>query len=258
MSTGARLEMRTGMSTMLINRIRDLVVAVLTFASACSSQAQTYEYQDREKIRIEISNREVNSLQFGNVPVVQIIGDENKFKIIPDNRARNIFLTSNVSEGEIFELKIINATGSVAHLEVVARKQRGQIINILTKSQMKMQDKNNKSQEYESELGLMLSSMIRDRIHDDKYYTSIVRRKINKEAFRNRGLLVSQDRLWRFGDLIGARLAVKNLAKGEQIELRDEEFANLFDRQIATSIEKHWLDAKKTSFVWIISKERSK
>jgi hypothetical protein len=61
---------------------------------------------------------------------------------------------------------------------------------------------------------------------EDKYYVIRVKRKINR--LQNIGLSVEQDRIYRFGKLIGARLNITNKNSKKLIHLNEAYFKIIF------------------------------
>jgi hypothetical protein len=79
-------------------------------------------------------------------------------------------------------------------------------------------------QSQEQEIARMIRSMVLDK--EDKYYVIRVKRKINR--LKNIGLSVEQDRIYRFGKLIGARLNITNKNSKKLIHLNEAYFKIIF------------------------------
>ncbi|WP_425360541.1 hypothetical protein [Candidatus Tisiphia endosymbiont of Ceraclea dissimilis] len=161
---------------------------------------------------------------------------------------------------EIFELALVNSSGNVADLILKAEDIEGQIIKISMdnfynkSSNIFSSSLNNKwlVQSQEQEIARMIRNMLLDK--EDKYYVMRVKRKINR--LQNIGLSIEQDRIYRFGKLIGARLNVTNKKSKKLIHLKEAYFNNLFNFCLATTIEKTILPPKAKGFVWIVAKEQ--
>jgi hypothetical protein len=141
-------------------------------------------------------------------------------------------LLPKVLAPEIFELALVNFSGNVSDLILKVEDIEGQIIKI------SMDNFYNKSsnicslslenkwlvQSQEQEIARMIRSMVLDK--EDKYYVIRVKRKINR--LKNIGLSVEQDRIYRFGKLIGARLNITNKNSKKLIHLNEAYFKIIF------------------------------
>jgi hypothetical protein len=141
-------------------------------------------------------------------------------------------LLPKVLAPEIFELALVNSSGNVSDLILKVEDIEGQIIKI------SMDNFYNKSsnicslslenkwlvQSQEQEIARMIRSMVLDK--EDKYYVIRVKRKINR--LKNIGLSVEQDRIYRFGKLIGARLNITNKNSKKLIHLNEAYFKIIF------------------------------
>jgi|GEM_PF-3402263 len=246
---------------MIIKVITKIIVIItICFASNLSLAAQDFEYIAGNKIKAYISSSKLNRIEFGKAGTGQIIGDDSKYKIITDNRAQNIFLLPKVPANQTLELALVSFSGNVADLVLETRDVEGQVIRI---SDSVAGNRNNQhwqlavtaqEQAQNQEIIQMIRSMIADR--EDKYYLIQVKRKI--DHLKAMGLSIEQDRIYRFGKLIGARLKVSNRKSKEAVYLKESDFSNIFDSPLATCIEKRLLPPKTRGFVWIVTKEVGK
>lgn len=104
----------------------------------------------------------------------------------------------------------------------------------------------------QQEIAKVMLSMIKDK--EGKYYVTRVKRKIDR--LLSIGLTVEQDRIYRFGQLIGARLKVTNNKSDKTLYLKDSDFSGLFDFCLATTVEKTVLLPRSKGFVWIVAREQ--
>lgn len=235
-----------------------MVKLILIITMLCTNHlavaAQEFEYIAGNKIKATISASNVNRIEFGKIGIAQIIGDESKYKIIADDQGQNIFLLPKVLAPETFELAVVNFAGNVADLILQPRDIAGQIIKISMDSFSNHPSLNNKWSvpPQEQEIAEMIRSMVLDKV--DKYYVIRVKRKIN--SLQNIGLSIEQDRIYRFGKMIGARLIVTNSNPQNVVYLKETDFSNLFDYCLATTMEKTILPPKTQGFVWIVAKEQ--
>ena len=272
----------------MLKIIAMVVITLTIFISRTTFAAQDFQYIPGSKIKAKISSSNINRIEFGKIGIAQIIGDESKYKIIADNKAQNIFLLPKVSANQTLELALVNFSGDVADLLLKVEDIEGQVVRISTNnfynnstfSSSSYNSSNSSSGScphsssdsftnhlscnlsnnsvhssittQEQEIAKMMRSMISGK--EDKYYVTRVKRKIDR--LRSIGLLIEQDRIYRYDKLIGARLVVTNKKSRKPVYLRESGFSNLFDFCLATTIEKTALPPKAKGFVWIVAREQ--
>ncbi|WP_341757481.1 type-F conjugative transfer system secretin TraK [Candidatus Tisiphia endosymbiont of Ditula angustiorana] len=244
--------------------IKIILIIAMILTSNAALAAQEFEYIAGNKIKAKISASNVNRIEFGKIGIAQIIGDESKYKIIADSKAQNIFLLPKIPVAQTLELALVNFSGNVADLILKVEDMEGQIIKISMDSFYNKPSNgflnnsavNNKCSvnTQEQEIAGMIRNMIADK--EGKYYVTQVKRKIDRLC--NIGLSIEQDRIYRFGKLIGARLVVINRKAQDLVHLKEADFSNLFDFCLATTIDKTILLPKAKGFVWIVAKEQDR
>ncbi|WP_341762965.1 type-F conjugative transfer system secretin TraK [Candidatus Tisiphia endosymbiont of Melanophora roralis] len=244
--------------------IKIILIIAMILTSNAALAAQEFEYIAGNKIKAKISASNVNRIEFGKIGIAQIIGDESKYKIIVDSKAQNIFLSPKIPTAQTLELALVNFSGNVADLILKVEDMEGQIIKISMDSFYNKPSNgflnnsavNNKCSvnTQEQEIAGMIRNMIADK--EGKYYVTHVKRKIDR--LHNIGLSIEQDRIYRFGKLIGARLVAINRKAQGLVHLKEVDFSNLFDFCLATTIDKTILLPKDKGFVWIVAKEQDR
>ncbi|RYE27413.1 MAG: hypothetical protein EOP45_01280 [Sphingobacteriaceae bacterium] len=228
----------------------------ITVASS-SSLAEIITFtSDKGKLNAKIAANKINRIELSKNPVSQIIGDESQYSVLTDEIGKNIFFVSKVPAGEKIELSLVDTTGAVVDLSMQVANIGGQVIKIGEDTyqyphqaigQASMARKSNR------EIAAMLKCMIKDEA--DKYYKIITKRKLASSIF---GLDITQDRLYRFGDLEGARLQVINRGVREGITFTEANFKNLFEGMLLVNIDQKYLKIGKSSYVYVIAaKENS-
>lgn len=245
--------------------LKIIVVIVLMLIGNKALAVQDFEYIPGNKIKATISNSNLNRIEFGKIGIAEVIGDETKYKIITDSKAQNIFLLPKIPAHQTLELAVVNFSGNVADLALKVADIEGQVIRIsmdrfYKNSSDSLSGNLSNNAPYssitvlkEQEIAKMMRSMISDK--EDKYYVTRVKRKI--DLLRSMGLIVEQDRIYRFGQLIGARLKVTNKKAGKAVYLKESDFSGLFDFCLATTIEKTALPPRGNGFVWIVAREQA-
>jgi len=220
---------------------------LLSLYSQAAMAMQELDFMQGSKIRARIARKELNRIEFGKTGTLEVIGDDSKYKLLADKKASTVFLMPNLPAGEVLELAVINNFGQIADLALSIEDIEGQTIRIITDKVTGIIPKD------DQEAALMLRNMIADR--RGKYYVVDVKRKIESLKARGaQGIKIEQDKVYQFGNLIGARLKVTNLSSKKAVELKESDFEGLFDLSFATSIDSKVLLPKKTGFVWIVSK----
>lgn len=271
--------------------IQIIIMIVLMLTASEALAVQDFEYIPGNKIRATISSGNLNRIEFGKIGIAEIIGDESKYKIITDNKAQNIFLLPKIPAPQTLELALVNFSGNVADLLLKVTDIEGQVIRIsmdsfhkfyknapnrpnsissnlpsniqpsnihknlsnLSVSSLSTNPLYSSITTDEQEIAQMMRSMIRDK--ESKYYVIRVKRAIDR--LYSMGLIVGQDRIYRFGKLIGARLKVTNKKLDKAVYLKESDFSGLFDFCLATTIEKTVLPPRGNGLVWIVAREQA-
>ena len=195
-----------------------------------------------QKIKASISSSFTNRIYFDRHGITDVIGDDSQYQIVTDRKATNLFLVPKIPVGKTIELSIINAIGEVADLVLQIKDIEGQVITISNEL-----PSSHKQQESQAIIQ-MLQSMMQG--YEEGYYVTNVKR-----TFNNHGLKIKQDKVYRFGTLIGARLVTINKSGRKPHELQELDFGQLFKSVIAVSLEKKTLPPRGKGLVWIIAKE---
>lgn len=208
--------------------------------------AEEFYYREGEKIKADIAADIANRISLGRMPIATIAGDESKYNVVVDNKARHIFLTPKVNIGEIIEISIIDIASHVVDLQLTAREIESQIIKINKKEASEKEI----AKIEEEEIIKMMKSMLAGK--HEKYYVKEVNRDLPLMAAGK--VSVKQTRFYGYGNLSGAVLLVKNNSK-ENYELRDSDFMNLFQNIVSMNIQKRVLKPKSSTKIFIISQE---
>lgn len=237
-----------------------IVCAMLLSLKPFSAMA-TSEFTLNPKGRIEgiIGAGGVNRIQVSGSEIMEVVGDESKYSLYWSGDWRNLFITPKTAVGETVDVSLILIGGQAQDMRLTVGDVEAQTIFLVTNLGANSADnsaahstQNSGSQHSatsflsdhsfkhsyskalsDKQLKLEIASMMRAMIEDiqGKYYVSNLKRTITK----NKEMLVTQSKSYRYKDLSGARLNIKNLTS-KPILLSEEHIGNLFKGFIAINL----------------------
>jgi NOL1/NOP2/fmu family ribosome biogenesis protein len=224
-----------------------MVVAALN--SSVSLAAMTHEYQPNFAIRAWLSATDMNRIELEGQSIAEVIGDESRYQLISDRQGLRIFILPKVPVGESFNISLITTSGQVQEIRLTAGNIEGQSILIGFSTQ------NNKALEHK-EIADMLRAMKSG--HKGKYYVEENNAKIvpNRMGSNLASLTIFKKKTYRFGELLGVILSVKNKSKTD-VYLSEQDFSKIFTGTIATNIESNLLRLGSKGLVLVVTRERS-
>jgi hypothetical protein len=180
-------------------------------------EAALYKYQPEEKLNLEISKSGLNRISNPPYKIIQLTGDESKFRIKYDEDGSNIYFMPLVKIGDIIEVSIKNNVGHIQDLELKVANIKGRSIVIDGKSGLNL-DKAQKTN-----VAQMLRAM-KDNV-ESKFYVQ----DTNKKLGSINNLQVKQTKIYRYKGLAGGVFEIKNNTK-QVVVLNHIDFAKRFDR----------------------------
>jgi hypothetical protein len=184
----------------------------------------------KESLRVKISSLSPTRISFGGYSISEVVGDENKYKIIADGSGQNIFITPKAEAGTIIPVTIITSNNMVQDLllEVMGDEPMPQSILITTPKKIEGEvARDTRSKIDRAQSTLMLKAMINDENRDGKYYITAIPRRLANPPLPS--LKILQYKTYRFGDLTGASLLVSNSGK-DMVYLTEEMISSLFKK----------------------------
>lgn len=209
------------------NRIilQGLVSIILLILFSDSSFANNFELEPKTRQTLNISKSGINRITMLPHRILQVTGDEGKYKLNMDEDGSNIYIMPIAKIGEKIELSIKTSTNHTEDLGLFISDEPGKTLHLKHKSSLK-----NQILSQLSEVKKMLRSMKEGEV--DKYYV----KDTNRVVKLRRGIRVNQIKSYRYGDLVGAVLEVKNQT-GRDIKLYEGDFINLFKNSKAVTFE---------------------
>ncbi len=217
-----------------------LFVIIVIDAFACDKYYQTLTLP----IKLVISNKGVNRIEFAKHQISQIIVDDNLLDIKLSQQKNHIFLTTKIDSG-IIKLSVLDVAGVAIDIELTIAAIKPQAIII----QDKIMADNLQNKKLKLEAELMLKAMMTGK--QDKYFVCNNSKNINWPAKKQ--LRIKQEQLYRFANLVGTKLFIKNTARRKNFFLTKEHLQQLFRDTVAVSISSNIILPKKGVYVWIVS-----
>lgn len=227
-----------------------LVLIVLPWQAYGASQ---FNYSGDDRIEASIAASSLNRIGVVGGEIVEVIGDENKYAIYWSSDWRNLFIKPKVEVGETISLSLIMPGGFAQDIRFTVLDMASQtiLLNLHNKG-IRSSLTTNKivpfNQKLKSEMVLMMRAMIEGV--QGKYYVMEAESTLRKTKQQ----LLKQIRWYRYGDLSGAVLLVKNLSS-KPLLLLESDFSNLFTNTIAINLGSSALATGASTKAFIITKE---
>ena len=233
---------------------------LITFTCFSCAYANTeFTFNPKNRIETVIGANELNRVFILGGEIIEVIGDENKYALYWSGDWRNLFIKPKVEVGEIIELSLIMPHGGVQDIRFTVGDTSAQTIFINLGSELKSSLPTNgvtkfANKQLKSEITSMMRAMIEGE--KSKYYVTSSKRTLQKTKER----LVTQNAAYRYRDLSGAVLSVKNLTS-KPLELLELDFSNLFKNTLAINLGSYngqtlnVIKPRATMQVFIITRE---
>lgn len=232
-----------------------LWIKLLLIFFACPAYSSTeFKYSGDKKIETVIAANELNRIGVVGGEIIEVIGDENKYALYWSGDWRNLFIKPKVEVGETIELSLIMPQGGVQDIRFTVGDMAAQTIFINLGSEVR--DLSSASNGFvplsNPQLKSEISGMMRVMIEGvkGKYYVINGRRTLHKTKQR----LITQEKAYRYKDLSGAVLSVKNLTS-KSLDLLELDFKNLFKNTVAINLGSCVIKPRTTVQVFIITRE---
>lgn len=217
-----------------------------TIASGVSSVLEI-THNPKTVIKTTISETAPTRINFGGYQITEVIGDENKYKIITDGNGLNVFITPKVASGSVIPMTLIAGSNKVQDLLLIVSEEEKLPRSLIIASCL---SKRGEASVGKSETELMLQAMIDDENPKDKYYATLLKRKLVLPSLPK--LSIIQDKSWRFKGLTGASLIITNKGK-VAANLQGKHISNLFKGTRLTVINNNLLGAGMSARAFVIT-----
>lgn len=202
---------------------------------------------EEQRLKADISKSGLNRITMKPCRILQVTGDDTKYRLIHDDDGKNIYLMPKVSVGELIELSLRNDLGEVQDLELKVSNVKGQ--SIVIQSQRKNQDK-----EIKQEVFAMMKAMMRG--HEGKYFVEKKQRNIDNKY----GVVIRQVKSYRYGDLSGGVFELSGNRTKDSGYISRQEFIELFEGSRALALRGKFDDKVRQNkqLVYLITKREQR
>ena len=186
------------------------------FLYAYITNAEIYQPRPEEKLKVKISKSGLNRISNPPYKIVQVTGDDSKFRLKYDEDGTNIYFMPLSKQGENIEISIKNNAGFVQDLQLLVSNIKGRsiIIDGKTTELLELPQKN--------DIAEMLRAM-KDRVNGKFYVQS------TNQMFGAIGVLtLKQTKTYKYKNLVGGVFEVNNPTKN-LIKFDVSNFAKGFD-----------------------------
>ena len=228
---------------------------IIFFAYPSSYASTEFTFTANKKIEAVIATGELNRIQVTNGEIMEVIGDENKYALYWSGDWRNLFIKPKVEVGETIELSLITACGKAQDIRFTVGDVASQtiFINMDNNSTPGVSSTSSSfDQLADWQLKLEISSIMRAMIDGikGKYYVINAKRILLKTGQQ----LITQEKAYRYKELSGAVLSIKNLAS-QPLVLLESDFKKLFKNCIAINLGATVVKEGELAQVFIITRE---
>jgi hypothetical protein len=227
---------------------------LITFACFSCAYANTeFTFNPKNRIETVIGANELNRVFISGGEIIEVIGDENKYALYWSGDWRNLFIKPKVEVGETIELSLIMPHGGAQDIRFTVGDTSAQTIFINLGSELKSSLSGKgfttlANPQLKSEITSMMRAMIEGE--KGKYYVTGLKRTLKQ----NKQQLITQNTAYRYQNLSGAVLSVKNLTS-KPLELLETDFSNLFKSTVAINLGSCVIKPRATMQVFIITRE---
>jgi hypothetical protein len=228
------------------------IILFFTF-SATAFANNEFTFNPNKKIETLIAANELNRIQITNNEIIEVIGDESKYILHWSSDWRNLFVKPKVEVGETFELSLIMPSGVVQDIRFIVGDITPQTIFINSELSSTRIPRAGTliplSNPYlKSEIASMMQAMMIGV--KGKYYIIDAKRILQQ----NEQMLITQIVAYRYRDLSGAVLFVKNLTS-KPINLSESDFKYLFKNTYAINLSSALIKPRASTQIFLITIE---
>jgi hypothetical protein len=228
------------------------VFSLFFFANSAYA-AKEFKYSKDKKIEAIIGVNELNRIGIIGGEVIEVIGDESKYTLHWSGDWRNLFIRPKVEVGETIEVSLIIPQGGAQDIRFTVGDTSAQTIFIKLGDDSKTNSSSAVLSPFaRSQLKSEMIAMMRAMISGEsgEYYVRASKRILQKTKER----AISQKSSYRYRDLSGAILSVKNLTT-KPLSLVESDFKSLFNGTIAINLGSRLIEPKAITQVFIITRE---
>lgn len=216
-------------------------IAVTSILITASVNAETIRYTPNKVMELLVSKGGLNRITYSPYKIIQVTGDEGKYRIKYDEDGSSIYLMPLVDVGEIIEVSLRNNAGQVQDLHLKVANKKGSSL-VIDGAYVPASQKANKD---------IAANMLRV-MKDNQQGIFYVQK--HKQGLGNiNGLNITQIRTYQYKNIKGGVFAISNITREKQIFSKDE-FNKRFSNVIASYPANITVKPKRTALFYLVQK----
>ena len=216
-------------------------IAVTSILITASVNAETIRYTPNKVMELSVSKGGLNRITYSPYKIIQVTGDEGKYRIKYDEDGSSIYLMPLVDVGEIIEVSLRNNAGQVQDLHLKVANKKGSSL-VIDGAYVPASQKANKD---------IAANMLR-AMKDNQQGIFYVQK--HKQGLGNiNGLNITQIRTYQYKNIKGGVFAISNITRDKQIFSKDE-FNKRFSNVIASYPANITVKPKRTALFYLVQK----
>jgi hypothetical protein len=216
-------------------------IAVTSILITASVNAETIRYTPNKVMELSVSKGGLNRITYSPYKIIQVTGDEGKYRIKYDEDGSSIYLIPLVNVGEVIEVSLRNNAGQVQDLHLKVASKKGSSL-VIDGAYVPASQKANKD---------IAANMLR-AMKDNQQGIFYVQK--HKQGLGNiNGLNITQIRTYQYKNIKGGVFAISNITRDKQIFSKDE-FNKRFSNVIASYPENITVKPKRTALFYLVQK----
>ena len=186
--------------------------------------AANFKLNSQNRIKTQISKSGLNRITMLPHRIIQVTGDESKYKLKFDEDGSNIYIMPTGKVGETIELSIKSSANLVQDMLLEVAGIAGRSISL---------QHDNSTDEGGKLINFEIKSMLRSMMSREKgkYYMQASNRAIANKL----GLEIRQVQTYRLGNMTGAVINIENKSK-LPVNISEQDIASLYQKVRAVSI----------------------
>lgn len=216
-------------------------IAVTSILSTASVNAETIRYTPNKAMELSVSKGGLNRITYSPYKIIQVTGDESKYRIKYDEDGSSIYLMPLVDVGEVIEASVRNNAGQVQDLHLKVANKKGSSL-VIDGVYIPASEKANKD---------IAAKMLRAMKDNQQGIFYVQKHKQNLGNIN--GLNITQIRTYQYKNIKGGVFAISNITRGKQ-NFSKEEFNKKFSNVIASYPANITVKPKRTALFYLVQK----
>jgi len=196
-------------------------IAVTSILITASVNAETIRYTPNKVMELSVSKGGLNRITYSPYKIIQVTGDEGKYRIKYDEDGSSIYLMPLVDVGEVIEVSLRNNAGQVQDLHLKVANKKGYSL-LIDGAYVPASEKANK------DIAAKMLRAMKDNKQDIFYVQNHKQKLDNVQSLK-----IQQIQTYQYKNLRGGVFTISNTTRDKQI-FSKEEFNKRFSNVIAS------------------------